>query len=95
MSRIHNEMQSEGLTIWAINAEAFEGAELRRVATELGMDYPAVTVVGELGAALGGGEVLPFTWLIDRQGRLRASHGGLASEGSLRRACRKLLREPR
>lgn len=95
MSRIHNEMQSEGLTIWAINAEAFEGAELRRVAAELGMDYPAVTVVGELGAALGGGEVLPFTWLIDRQGRLRASHGGLASEGSLRRACRKLLREPR
>ncbi len=93
LSRLHAKLGPEGLTIWAINAESFEGPELRRVAAELGIDYPAVTVVGELGAALAGGEVLPFTWLIDRHGRLRASHGGLVSETSLRRACRKLLDE--
>lgn len=93
LSRLHDELGPEGLTLWAINAESFEGAKLRRVAAELGIDYLAVTVIGELGAALDGGEVLPFTWLIDRQGRLRASHGGLASQASLRRACRKLLSE--
>ena len=32
---------------------------------------------------------------IDRAGRVRAAHGGLASEASLRRACRKLLGESR
>jgi hypothetical protein len=42
---------------------------------------------------LGGGEVLPYIWLIDRQGRVRARHGGLARESALRRACRKLLSE--
>ena len=93
LSRLHDKLGPQGLTIWAINAESFEGAALRRVAAEMGIDYPAVTVVGELGTALAGGEVLPFTWLIDRQGRLRASHGGLASEASLRRVCRKLLEE--
>ena len=94
LSRLQDELGPQGLTIWAINAESFEGAELQRVAAELEIDYPAVSVVGELGTALEGGEVLPFTWLIDRQGRLRASHGGLASEAALRRACRKLLTEP-
>ena len=93
LSRLHDLLEPEGLTVWAINAESFEGAELLRVAAELGIDYPVLTVEGE--HALGGGEVLPFTWLIDRQGRLRASHGGLASEASLRRACRKLLSESR
>jgi len=93
LSRLHDKLGPEGLTVWAINAESFEGAELRRVAAELGINYPAMTVVGELGAAFTGGEVLPFTWLIDRQGRLRASHGGLASEASLLRVCRKLLDE--
>ena len=93
LSRLHDKLGSQGLTIWAINAESFEAAELRRVTTELGIDYPVMTAVGELGTALAGGEVLPFTWLIDRQGRLRASHGGLASEASLRRICRKLLEE--
>jgi len=95
LSRLHDQLKDEGLTVWAINAESFEGAELRRVAAELGIDYPVLTVDGDLGAALGGGEVLPFTWLIDRHGRLRASHGGLVSEASLRRACRKLLSESR
>jgi thiol-disulfide isomerase/thioredoxin len=95
LSRLHDLLEPEGLTVWGINAESFEGTELRRVAAELGIDYPVLTVDGDLGAALGGGEVLPFTWLIDRHGRLRASHGGLVSEASLRRACRKLLSESR
>ena len=94
LSRLHRELQVQGLTVWAINAESLEGAELERAAAELGIDYPSLTVVGNLGATLDGGDVLPFTWLIDRDGRLRASHGGLASEASLRRACRKLLKEP-
>ena len=93
LSRLVDQLGPEGLTVWAINAESFEGAELQRVAGQLGIDYPAVTVVGDLGAALAGGEVLPFTWVIDREGLLRAAHGGLMSEASLRRACRKLLRE--
>jgi len=94
LSRLHRDFESEGLTVWAINAEAFGGEELQRVAAELGIDYPAMTAVGRLDAALAGGQVLPFTWLIDRQGKVRAAHGGVPAEWSLRRACRKLLEEP-
>jgi thiol-disulfide isomerase/thioredoxin len=94
LSRLHHRLQAQGLNVWAINADSLEGAELQRVAAELGIDYPLLTGVGQLAAALQGGEVLPFTWLIDRAGRLRATHGGLASETSLGRACRKLLEEP-
>ncbi len=94
VSRVHERLKSRGLTVWAINAESFEGEELRRAAAEIGIDYPVLTPLGEPGAVLGGGEVLPYTWLIDRVGRLRAAHGGLVSEASLRRACRILLEEP-
>jgi len=76
-----------------LNPKLNEVELIATILDELGIDYPVMTAVGELGTALAGGEVLPFTWLIDRQGRLRASHGGLASEGSLRRICRKLLEE--
>lgn len=93
LSRVHEQLGPQGLTVWAINAESFEGGELRRVATELGIDYPVFSAVEGLGTTLGGGDVLPYTWLIDREGRLRAAHGGLVSEGSLRRTCRKLLNE--
>ena len=87
-------MKSRGLIVWAINAESFVGEELRRAAAELGIDYPVFSPVGAPATALGGGEVLPYTWLIDREGRLRAAHGGLVSETSLRRACLELLEEP-
>jgi len=93
LSRVHEQLKSEGLTVWAITAESFDGAALRRAAAELGIDYPVFTAIEDPGTTLGGGEVLPFTWLIDRHGRLRAAHGGLVSERSLRRACGKLLGE--
>lgn len=95
LSRLYDELGSAGLTVWAINAESLEGADLARVAAELGMDYAALSMVGDLDAVLSGGDVLPFTWLIDREGRLRAAHGGLPSEASLRRASRRLLAEGR
>lgn len=93
LSRLQAELAPQGLKLWALNAESFQGAELQRVADEFGIDYPAMTPVDGYASSLGGGEVLPYIWLIDRQGRIRASHGGLVPEASLRRACRKLLGE--
>ena len=92
LSRLQAEFADDGLRIWAINAESFSGAELRRAAEQLSIDYPVAEPVHGL-EALGGGEVLPYIWLIDRQGRVRARHGGLTRESALRRACRKLLSE--
>jgi thiol-disulfide isomerase/thioredoxin len=94
LSRLYRDFGPRGLTVWAINAEFFEGADLQRAVAALGIDYPALTAVSRLEDALAGGDVLPYTWLIDRAGRVRATHGGLPAEGSLRRACRELLDEP-
>ena len=95
LSRLLATLESEGLRVWAINAESLSGSELERAWPErLGIDYPVAEAVRGLDT-LGGGEVLPYTWLIDRQGRVRARHGGLARERALLRACKELLAEPR
>ena len=93
LSRLNDELGRLGLRVWAINAESFSGEELRRHARDLGIDYPVAEPLSGL-ESLGGGDVLPYIWLIDRQGRLRAGHGGLARESALRKACHSLLDEP-
>ena len=93
MERLHETFESAGLRLWAVNADGLAGARLQEAAAGLGIDYAVFEPVSGL-ERFPGGAVLPYTWLVDREGRLRAAHGGLPSEGSLRRAARRLLGEP-
>lgn len=93
LSRLHEEFAADGLELWAVNADALGGTRLSESARALRIDYPVFEPVSGI-QDLAGGEILPFTWLIDREGRVRAAHGGLPSESSLRRAVRELLAEP-
>ena len=92
LTRLQAEFAERGLVLWAVNADALAGDRLRESAERLGIGYPVFESVRGL-ADLGGGSVLPYTWMIDRQGRVRAAHGGLPSESSLRHASKKLLAE--
>ena len=56
--------------------------------------FSLLVPAGPLQGTFAGTEVIPYTWILDREGRIRVSHAGLATAGSLRRACEQLLEEP-
>ena len=81
------------LVVLGANVEGFDSERLARVRDELGIDYRVVIARDGLSGTFAWDGLLPYIWLIDRQGRVRAEHGGLPVERSLRRACEQLLRE--
>lgn len=93
LNRLVKEFGDSDFEVWGLNAESLEGDALRRAATDLGIQYEVFQPVDGLNGPFKGEGVIPHSWLIDRNGRVRASHAGLPSEGSLRRVTRKLLAE--
>jgi len=100
LSRIQRELGDEGLVVLGVNVEQLSASEIRRASEQLKIDY--LVVVPETPLALNGnrlsagmraGDVLPYSWLIDRQGRIRAVHAGVLLESALRKSCRRLLEE--
>jgi thiol-disulfide isomerase/thioredoxin len=84
----------EELVVIGVNVEGFDGERLQDVSDELGIDYRVVVPGNGLAGTFAWDGLLPYTWLIDKRGRVRAGHGGLPSESSLRRACEALVKEP-
>ena len=81
------------LVVLGANVEDFDADRLARLRDELGIDYRVVRAPDGFSGTFAWDGRLPYTWLIDRQGRVRAGHGGLPVERSLRRACERLLQE--
>ncbi len=93
LARLHEDLANEGLEVLGLNVESLPPSALDPIARELGIRYPVVRLGGALDGAFAADGSIPQTWLIDREGRVRASHTGLATERSLRKACLKLLAE--
>jgi len=85
--------EGESLVVVGVNVEGFDGDRLARIRDELGIDYRVAVPGDGFDGTFSWDGLLPYTWLIDKQGRVRAAHGGLPVERSLRRACEELLRE--
>ena len=94
LARLHRELAADGLAVLGLNMEALPPSSLGPIARELGINYPVLLLDEGLGGTFATDGAIPQTWLIDREGRVRASHTGLATERSLRKACVKLLAEP-
>jgi cytochrome c biogenesis protein CcmG/thiol:disulfide interchange protein DsbE len=58
---------------------------------ELKVNYPVVLGTEEISAAYGGVEVLPTTFIIDKQGRIVATHQGLVSKDEMEKTIEDLL----
>jgi len=100
LRRIQSELGDEGLVVLGVNVEQLSPSEIGRVSEQLKIDYPVVVPEtplelngNRLSPGLRAGDVLPYSWLIDRQGRIRAVHAGMLLESALRKACRQLLDE--
>lgn len=93
LSRLARDLGPSGLVVLGLNSEELAPTRLARLASELGIDYEVVRPAGPLSGTFAGEGVLPQTWIVDASGRVRVSHAGLASAGSLKRACERLLAE--
>ncbi len=93
LRELHQRYRNEGLVVLGVNLEEGGRDELLARIRDLGIDYPVVRPVAPLSGAFEGGSVLPHTWIVDRRGRVRASHSGYASGRSLEKAVQRLLRE--
>jgi len=94
LARLEAELRGRGLVVLGLNVEELAPEQLASIGSSLGVTYPIVRPVGGLRGSLRPPEVIPHTWIVDRAGRVRVSHSGLATESGLRRACERLLDEP-
>lgn len=94
LSMLSNRLGERGLVVLGVNVDDLPPEQVAQAGARLGIEYPILLPAqrGRLGS-LGFVEVLPYSWLIDRQGRLRAMHAGWAPARSFRRACTRLLDE--
>jgi thiol-disulfide isomerase/thioredoxin len=94
LSELHDTLGDDGLVVLGLSVDSLPRSRIRELREELGITYPVVLPTGPLDGSFRERGVIPHTWFIDREGRVRASHAGLATLRSLRRASGKLLAEP-
>jgi thiol-disulfide isomerase/thioredoxin len=93
LAGLHDRYEGHGLVVLGVNVEDADDGHIRQVSEDLRIPYDVVRPVGPLSGSFVTRGTIPHTWLIDREGRVRASHSGYASAGSLDAACRELLDE--
>lgn len=64
---------------------------VRPFAEELGINYPIVLDDGRVSSEYGGADVLPTTFLIDREGRIEVYAPGMLREAELRQILEMML----
>jgi thiol-disulfide isomerase/thioredoxin len=91
--RIHRELAPKGLQIVGIAVDSADNA--RKSAAQLGVGYPVLVAgmeVIDLTRRLGNRPgALPYTLILDRNGKIVATHLGLISEAELTRIITPLL----
>ncbi len=83
--------KDQGFTVIGVSMDEEGFQVIRPFAEEYKMNYPILLGNDEAATAFGGVEVLPTTFLIDRQGRIVATHMGLVSKDLFENGIRELL----
>ncbi len=91
---LHERFAADGLVVLGLNVDRLERDEVAALVERWEVDYPVVVATGPTTGTFALPGAIPHSWLIDRRGRVRASHTGAVSARSLERACRQLLEEP-
>ena len=94
LRKLHETYAEQGLVVLGLNAEEFDDGTLRERAEQLGIDYPLVRLHGPLEGTFSSSGRIPQTWVVDRAGRLRASHVGPFGFRTMQKAVEALLEEP-
>ena len=83
--------KDQGFTVLGISMDEGGWSEVRPFVEEMKMNYPVLLGNDEITGPFGGIEVLPTTFIIDKQGRIVAMHRGLTSKDDFENAIKGLL----
>lgn len=90
---VFDEHRDEGFVVLGVSTDASGQAPVMEFLRERGITYPVAMANGEIVNAYGGARLLPTSFLIDREGRVRHEVRGYFSEVALRQAVGRLLEE--
>jgi peroxiredoxin len=83
--------KDQGFTVIGVSLDEGGWADIRPFMDEMKMNYPVLLGNDEMTEPFGGIEVLPTTFLIDRQGRIVDVHRGLVSKNEFEKTIKDLL----
>ena len=90
---VYDEHRADGFVVLGVSTDRAGRDPVREFLQENGITYPVAMANGEIVNAYGGARVLPTSFLIDREGRIRHEVRGYFTEVALRQAVRRLLDE--
>jgi len=83
--------KDQGFSVVGVSMDEGGWGTVRPFVEEHKMNYPVVIGTDQTAEEFGGVEVLPTTFVIDRQGRIVATHQGLTSKDEIEDAIKALL----
>ena len=83
--------KDRGFTVLGVSMDEDGWQIVKPFAEEYKMNYPVVLGNDETATAFGGVEVLPTTFIIDKEGRIVATHKGLTGKDEMEKAIEDLL----
>ncbi|MCQ4346894.1 TlpA family protein disulfide reductase [Pseudomonas stutzeri] len=84
LNRLAEQLQGQPVRVLGVNFDALTGEELRRAVESLGIRYTNLTADPAARLGLTASQVLPVTWLIDPEGRVREQLAGEQTAQGLR-----------
>ena len=91
--RVYDEYRDQGFTILGLSTDRGGTRIVREFLEERGITYPVAMATPEAVRVFGGANLLPTSYLIDRDGRIRYTVKGVYTETALSQAVARLLRE--
>ncbi|MHB1225300.1 MAG: peroxiredoxin family protein [Gemmatimonadaceae bacterium] len=90
---VYDDNRARGFVVLGISTDAVGRGPVLDFLREKGISYPVAMARGDVVNAYGGARVLPTSFLIDREGRVRHEVRGYFAEVALRQAVGRLLAE--
>ncbi len=91
---IYERKRADGFVVLGISTDADGPDRVKRFLADHGIDYPVAMAADGVAQRFGGVNVLPTSFLIDREGRIRNEVSGIFASVALEQAVNRLLAEP-
>lgn len=92
--QVYEEHRDRGFVILGLSTDMRTEDHVRRFLEEGGYTYPVAMARGSVSRDFGGSNMLPTSYLIDREGRIRNEVRGIFTKVALDQAVSRLLDEP-
>lgn len=92
--RVYDRFRGDGFVVLGVAMDAGGTEGVRHFLAERGITYPVAMATPAAVRDFGGVRLLPTSYLIDRDGRIRNEVSGLFTSVALEQAIGRLLREP-